>query len=374
MTSYPPPSSSDSQQVIEVDLMTPSTPWAAWPDVQAVLRPQMTRQTYDTHINDAAAYRDNNHVTIVAPSDLSREWIENRLASTIRRAVVAVTGQADIQLIFKAKDQLPPLPLGEGKGERAADPRAELLRTVARSAILEFNVFEHGYIGHPHYIQRFWGAYLGAAAMAVYLYIRSFYKIPYLKDGSLNPDWTPWTSLRTERDGGSYRPAELLLAINSRQVKHPNTGKICGRWRTCPVFEQEYQQGNIWTSCQCNQNRGQMTDAPPSEAYPAGRRICHYWDPGIMERLAAEGILLYERTGDPRKPRTVFYLAQVYQMLPLLSPRQVASLNEKTRKEHEAYLYAHEVNLDHWTSEFANEASIVPLAISWDGAVLTPPA
>lgn len=77
-------------------------PEQAWQATLGELELQMTRATYDTWVKDARflAYDDKDAVFFVSvPSAYAKDWLENRLISTVQRTLHTVAGQ-DLQLRF----------------------------------------------------------------------------------------------------------------------------------------------------------------------------------------------------------------------------------------------------------------------------------
>jgi hypothetical protein len=354
-------------------LTTPSTDQARptaeklWEMTLGQLQLQMTRATFDTWLRDTwLVSADDGLWQVGVKNDAAREWLENRLHDAVSRTVTNIAGHpVAVEYVVNGH-----------KPDFSSNERREHLLALAHAEILQFDVYEAGYINHAHYIQRFWGALIGAEAMQVWSYIRSFFKEPrYIYSRSEkawlpNPNWTPWTPALT------FRPSDLARAIESKDEKTPNRRKVTGGWVTCKKFQQAYDDGEVWDSCrQCGSQlrKTELTQAKPSSKYPQGRPTCRYWQPGVFDKFKAEGLALINQTGNPIKPRTVFYEIQIYQLLPLLSPAQVEGLNKVTRQEHTQWLREHSINLKAW-HELEAEASLLPLTVSWAGATIEPPA
>jgi hypothetical protein len=80
MTSLPP-------------LAPPSVNEAIWAETQSVLRPQMTRATYDTIIQGTMLLgRENGNYVVGVQTEMAKEWLENRLRDIVRRALSSVLG------------------------------------------------------------------------------------------------------------------------------------------------------------------------------------------------------------------------------------------------------------------------------------------
>jgi len=70
-----------------------------WTEVLGQLYHQMTRATFDTLLKTTQlAARDGLRFTVATKTPFAVEWLENRLASLIKRAIAAVTGEASEQI------------------------------------------------------------------------------------------------------------------------------------------------------------------------------------------------------------------------------------------------------------------------------------
>ena len=353
-----PTDPSDSNQ-------SPLSAEKVWEMALSQLQMQMTQATFDSWVKETHVIGvEKGTWQVRVKSDSAKEWLENRLYTTIQRTVSAITSRpVEIEFVVDGNQT------SVGSDERQAQ-----LLSAAQNEILSFDVYEAGYINHAHYIQRFWGPLIGADAMQVWSYIRSFYKEPrYIYDRTKkgyvpNPNWIPWTPART------FRASDLARAITSKEDKSPNRRKITGGWVTCKKFQEAYDNGIVWDSCrQCGSEprKVQLTQAKPSKKYPQGRPTCRYWQQGVFDMFKAEGIGLKRPTGDPTKPRTIFYEIQVYQLLPFLAPAQADRLNKVTRQEHLQELRSLGMDLKAWYA-FGDIPSLLPLAISWAGATIDP--
>jgi hypothetical protein len=70
-----------------------------WTDVLGRLYTQMTRATFDTLLKTTRlTARDGRRFTIAAKTPFAIEWLENRLAPLIKRAIASVTGEEPEQV------------------------------------------------------------------------------------------------------------------------------------------------------------------------------------------------------------------------------------------------------------------------------------
>jgi len=333
------------------------TPQQTWETTLTQLQLQMTDATFDSWLKDTTLLDASNGTWFVGvKNNMAKEWLESRLHDTITRTISGIAGHnVALDFVVQPTTEAPAPATSDG-----STARADLVRSINRDEILRFDVYDAGYNNHAHYIQQFWGAYLGADAMQVWNYIRSFYTTPrYIYDRQervyvLNPDWEDWTPSR------QFRPSDLARSLKSKNQKHPNRHQVTGCWRYCQNFKNAHDAGETWNKCHHCTDRsgkirmGDIVEAKPSAAYPEGRPTCRYWKQGILEQLNAERICKYHQTGDPGKARTVFYQISVYQTLPLLTAHQVDTLNAETRREHETWLKRHGISVSAWKQQTDN--------------------
>ncbi|MBI1877802.1 MAG: hypothetical protein HYR94_06180 [Chloroflexi bacterium] len=85
-------------------LTPPSVNEAIWAETQSVLRPQMTRATYDTIIQGTMLLgRENGNYIVGVQTEMAKEWLENRLRDIVRRALSNVIGVA-VNVEFRLMD------------------------------------------------------------------------------------------------------------------------------------------------------------------------------------------------------------------------------------------------------------------------------
>jgi hypothetical protein len=74
-------------------LAPPSLNEAIWSETQALLRPQMTKATYDAVIQGTKLMgRENGNYVVGVSTEMAHAWLENRLRDIVRRALSTVIG------------------------------------------------------------------------------------------------------------------------------------------------------------------------------------------------------------------------------------------------------------------------------------------
>ncbi len=85
-------------------LTPPSVNEAIWAETQSLLRPQMTRATYDTIIQGTRLIRREDGIYIIGvQTEMAKEWLENRLRDIVRRALSSVVG-VSVNVEFRLMD------------------------------------------------------------------------------------------------------------------------------------------------------------------------------------------------------------------------------------------------------------------------------
>ena len=74
-----------------------------WKAVKEELKLQLTSATFDQWINRTSARRENEVLIITCANDYARDWLTNRMATTIRRTVAGILGQ-QIEIAFEVKE------------------------------------------------------------------------------------------------------------------------------------------------------------------------------------------------------------------------------------------------------------------------------
>lgn len=265
-------------------------------------------------------------LTLQAYSPANLEWLEYRLKEQIERGLSQVAGrQLRVRFVLGVDDDRPPTDDGEA---------LDTPPPTTASRLVEVNHALAGFNQYTHYLIRFWRAYIGAIPFDTWQYVRSF-----CKDGSLA--WTP------ARD---FTGAELARGADC------GIQRITGVWRGCPRFDQAmFDEGQMLSRC-CEQydyreaTKGWPQLTRPTAEHPEGRRTCRHWVHGALEILEAEGLMIYQKRGS--SPRNTFYSVQVYQQLPVLTPKQAGRFDNKLRIDHRRMLHgllrAHQAQNGGW--------------------------
>jgi len=152
----------------------------AWQTVISQIQREMPKTTFDRWVDGAAFVSfEGGEYIIGAADELTRDWLESRLASTITRQLTGILNQ-EVTLTFVVAQ----VPLGEGEEEAQAEdeepsrPESEKRLTVAFDFASAYSkvVMPHRKIVLPGYFRRHI-AYLGTSAAWIYV---GFFQLYYL--------------------------------------------------------------------------------------------------------------------------------------------------------------------------------------------------
>jgi hypothetical protein len=155
-----------------------------WSLVVNQLAAHTTKPTMNTWVYPVRAGSwdpDREILTIIAPNAFTKDWLANRLAQTIERELVGITGhQARVQIVVdEDTDVIPPDVL------QPPDSPSSWLK------FYEFDPMKRGFLQVPKYVEYFWQPYLGPIAYATYRFLRCLDK--------QNEGWGQWHRVSIRR-------------------------------------------------------------------------------------------------------------------------------------------------------------------------------
>ncbi|MEM7345058.1 MAG: DnaA N-terminal domain-containing protein [Chloroflexota bacterium] len=347
-----------------------------WTTVLGQLQTQMTQATFETWLKETHIVSlDENEMVIEAKSTFAKDWLENRLLTTIKRTVTTILGRP-VKISFIAKstgDEIISLPSNNGTVHQT-DIEEEMPETTLKNEIdsqpdeeasdldatfvedTDFHTIkkEMGrWLTELQYDQLFWGAYLGGQAWLFYRHLLMHWVKDVRKKEmhhlNLNKPQNHWTSPFKL----SYRKAVKWLGKSNQKI-------IPGGMYECHQSDAHHRilKQNIMACCGAYHLHDWQCQSDES----GGR--CHYWRPGLIHRLHDEHLLVMDISKTGRAT------VQIWRNLPLLTPYQVERLNSFLQDEHERWImqYGHLYNLtfDRWL-EFTRKSHI-PLQPGYDEA------
>jgi len=307
----------------------PQSPAQLWTAALEQLQRQMTQATFDSWVKDTHLITANNGTwQIGVKSEFAKEWLENRLLTTIQRTVANLVGHG-IELDFVV-DTPEPEPVVEAVETESAVPQqqegkpGEAFEVIfARDTDFYTPKKEIGrWLPEWQYDNLFWSPYLGKAypfyRHLLMAWTKNVRKSDFNRLNLSNPNnrgWTPPFKL-------SYREATRWLGKSNQKL-------VPGGKYECHRSDMHARLGVPLTEC-CGAHC-------PHEWRPADKDggRCYYWRPGLLHRLFDEQLLAIEISGTRRAT------IQVWRTLPLLTPCQVGQLNDFLQDQHDRWLERH---------------------------------
>ncbi len=316
-----------------------------WQAVLGQLQNQMTRATFETWVKETQIVsRENGQIVVGTKNPYAKDWLENRLLSTIQRTVTDIIEHAvEVQFVVKpdmeypdhaAESQPQPLPptdpfvphvreIGEKMGSVPTTSQATEETDQEKSSAFVPHVKDiggkMGYIPVPEYYVKFVRLYLfgryrtpGRNAFDLWLVRRFAHRVKVT-----SKHFTEWTPIAE----GPYADLAEAIGVGS-------TG-ITGRKDQCVEYNLKKELGLPLECC----GRHQQHNIERSKK--SGEMHCYFWRPGALEILDREGLLRIASSGKNKHHQLKF---QIWHSLPILTPFQVSFLKEKKANEHEQWL------------------------------------
>jgi hypothetical protein len=355
--------------------LTPSDNHQLWQAILDQLQMQMTQATFETWVKDTHVVSGNfsgdngngNSLVIGVKSTFAKDWLENRLFTTINRTVASILEQpVDIRFVVdiladdngwdRRATNAPVAHSQPVEAELEEETTIELSpgQVIAQADYYK-GFFEKGGAGFSqlaHHLTYFWMTLLGPA----------FFLWKWLDSDdprslkSIKPDY--WSLPR------KYSYTELAGKLNRRHGRY-----IAGDALEC---ERSRLMRKAGQSCQskedcCGSPNYEFLRLKP---HPKGQGLmCQHWNDGLLEILHQEGLAVVELNTGERKPTI-----QIWRMPPLITPYQYARLNEQIQSDYDHWLakFGHLFNVPErkaWRS--IEEPTLAPLMPGYDQAQVT---
>jgi len=329
-----------------------------WQTVLGQLQLQMTQATFDTWVRETyLVSRNGSSLTVGTKSVFAKDWLENRLYTTINRTVTNILGQpVEISFVAEPDPTLSPKPLEVSEADNnnhrverePADDRSP--GQVIAQADYYKGFYEKGGTGYSqlaHHTTYFWMPLLGPAFF--------LWKLLESEDPrslkSIRPNY--WALPK------KYSYTELAAKLNRCHGRY-----ISGDALECEQSRLARKMGQPVTGeggC-CGSPTYDLLRLKP---HPKGQGlICQHWKLGLLEILRQEGLAAVELNPGERKPTI-----QVWRVLPIISPRQYAHLSSQIQSDYDIWLeqYGHLFEIpDRQTWQSISEPSLVPLLPGYD--------
>lgn len=307
-------------------------PAAAWEGALEALRRQMTRISYDENLHGVTVMEVAPPTwTVAARSEENREFLALRLADKIALALAGLVGyEPELRFVVAApaRPQVYQLPPPE---TAMVANTAELVNSIGDEAdlslpgsLLSHLDYEQGWFGNQSpgydrmlkYWGHFWRAYLSrrnAVAYTLWEYLQVADKRNVNAAG-----FTWWTPAK------KYNVRPLARVLGCAPVT------VSGGFRQCSIFNAALAGGQELDEC-CQAYSPHLMNETRT-----GTPQCIHWVKGAFEVLYEEGLLAIQTvTG---APKSSYCVLQVWRLLPLLTPSQVATMHEVEQLLHESWL------------------------------------
>lgn len=325
-----------------------------WTDTKTVLRPQLTRATYDTILHDTSlAASTNGHYRVLVPTEPALEWLSNRLSPLITRALAGVIGHP-VEIVFELApaETLPPPGAALPPEKPAAAPASETEFTPGQvvagadyiRAFIEGDktakIKPAGYSQIAHHTSFFHLPLLGPA-FGLYKILESDDKRSLT---SIAPNfWTP--------------PARYSFQTLAEKLNKTHHRYVSGDTYECHYSRQARRQGLPLTGpadC-CHSHTYDFLYLKP---HPHGGYQCLHWVIGQLETLLQAGLARVEIMPG-YKPAI-----QLWRMPPLITPYQYRGFTSQLQADFDRWLadYGYLFNIphrDYWLS--ITEPYLAPL-------------
>lgn len=314
---------------------------------------QVTKATFDTVIKGSKLTGlDPKTLTgrVAVKEVKDQEWLSKRLDVVIARTLATVLElphETKITLEYyvpkKPKPKKPPVPLAltipaqiktsngnngqpvVAEGEEAGDkegtkppnqqPANNLVHNFAN--IDYYSLFlQTGYIQVAHYINTFWGKYLG----------KTFRLWEYLQSQPIRKTALEcgWTNVKT----WSYPNLAKSVGCSKNTIR--------GSKEKCAYLQKKIKFGEPLQAC-CDTDTYDIKVFTPATERDDGLPCCYHWRYGWLSTLFDEHLIAVQ-TQKNKDRRGYCIQLQCWRVLPILTPHQVSKLREIDREDHERWL------------------------------------
>jgi hypothetical protein len=313
-------------------MTTTIDPATIWSQALAALQLRMPRGAFDNNLRDTVvASSDPPAWTIAARSEESREFLTGRLKGMIEAALAPLVGyEPELSFVVAARPGRPELAIqpemasrSRAAGNGEANGHAGYSDTAGDDFLFGLN-YEQAWFGKDSpgydrmlkYWGQFWRAYLSRLSPVAYT-LWEYLQVADKRNVNA-PDFTWWTPAKKY----NFRP--LARVVGCAPVS------ISGGFRQCSIFNAALASGQELEAC-CKAYHPHLMNETRT-----GNPQCIHWVKGAFEVLYEEGLLAIQVvTG---APKSSYCLLQVWRLLPLLTPRQVATMHEVEQFLHENWL------------------------------------
>ena len=331
------------------------SPDEVWKAALSQLQLQTPKATFDAwlrNIHFIAASEDDAYILSV-PNEGVRDWLDNRLRSTIERTLSNIAGRS-LKVEFRLNGAAP-------RDAPAPEDKAHPAEEASKPETGEASGLTPGQLAAGEdYFRAFFGRGKDVAGYAMVSHYASRFIAPYL-----GPAFLLWKRLDADERTSIKDPAKRwsepqIITYNGLKnaMDYPHTRYIGGQTMECSQSIRAIREtGQSLTQC-CLKHSPARTKIDRE-----GRPRCYFWYTGQLEILYQEKLLAIEveKRGDHPRSRTI--RVQIWRLLPILTPWQVGKLNGELQKAHQAWIedFGHLLNLNYAVWKKITERTLVDL-------------
>jgi hypothetical protein len=296
-----------------------TNPDAVWSAALGQLQTQMTQATFDSWVKETRVISfDNGIWFIAAKSTYAKDWLENRLYTTIERVVQSIVGyQVELKFVIEdnGHDSLPTQDIQPSPEKISPD-----LEIASKDYFAAF--FGKGGAGYSlisHYASYFWQPYLEQAYL-LWKRLDSDHHIPTANRNvkEINNRWSP--------------PGRFYYRKMARMIGKDHPRCIKGGEVECWQSLSARRNGEPLAACCGNPAFQPVKVSLGKDELPR----CLHWQTGLLEVLYKEKLVAVQETQGQRWNN--YLELQVWRLLPILTPFQVGKLNADLQEEHERWI------------------------------------
>lgn len=180
-----------------------------WTAALGELRLQMTQATFDTWVRDTQAVEfDDGCLVVGVKSAFARDWLENRLKTTVERTLTGILGYP-VRVAFLVVE-------GAGYWEPERAGLVDVVEEEEEGGLVavkfyEFNPKGRGWLQTAKYDYWFWQPLLGCVAFATYQFLRT--------EERINEGWGDWFVVTVEEIAATLSVGRQAITGVERKKK-----------------------------------------------------------------------------------------------------------------------------------------------------------
>ena len=135
-----------------------------WAAVLGELKLQMTEPTFDAWLRNTTGTVAGDRLTVAVKSSYAKDWLENRLLTTVERTVTRVAGRS-LGIVFRVDGEAPSPSPAPRREEEEEEEVSELDRDLPADCrflveLVNFDLTTTGFVMTSNYAWQYWQPYL----------------------------------------------------------------------------------------------------------------------------------------------------------------------------------------------------------------------